>query len=89
MSESPDYQLIDQVMKGYINVPESSRCQRCKQCGSAPIIFPAEHGLYLLKCPKDDSHYQTIPGVIDIEDWNIHNTLFYDNDYDLKVMGGK
>ena len=29
---------------------------------------------YVVKCSKDDSHYQTMPGLIDIEDWNLHNT---------------
>jgi hypothetical protein len=43
----------------------------------------------VVKCPNSDEHYHTVPGIIDIEDWNIHNTLLYDNDYDLKMMGGK
>jgi hypothetical protein len=71
-------------MKGYINVTESFNCERCKYCGSAPIIFLTDHGLYLLKCPQDDTHYQTKPGAIDIDDWNIHNTRLYDNN--LKMM---
>ncbi|MFC0514023.1 hypothetical protein ACFFGT_07435 [Mucilaginibacter angelicae] len=29
---------------------------------------------YVVKCPVDDSHYRTHPGLIDINDWNIHNT---------------
>ncbi|RWY51075.1 hypothetical protein [Mucilaginibacter gilvus] len=73
-------------MKGYINIPESFKCKGCKLCGSAPIISLAEHGLYQLKCPNNDSHYQTNPGEIDIDDWNIHNTQLYDHDYDLKMI---
>jgi hypothetical protein len=28
---------------------------------------------YVVKCPNDPNHYQTRPGLIDIEDWNAHN----------------
>jgi hypothetical protein len=30
---------------------------------------------YIVKCSKDDRHYQTMPGLIDIEDWNRNNTI--------------
>ena len=30
-------------------------------------------GEYIVKCPNDNSHYQTEAGLIDIEDWNLHN----------------
>ncbi|MES2060955.1 MAG: hypothetical protein V4456_03490 [Bacteroidota bacterium] len=52
----------------------------CKQCGARPIIALANNDGYVVKCPTDDSHYQTKPGLIDIEDWNIHNTVLYDNE---------
>ncbi|UOE46959.1 hypothetical protein MTO98_21375 [Mucilaginibacter sp. SMC90] len=29
---------------------------------------------YVVKCPVDDNHYKTHAGLIDINDWNIHNT---------------
>jgi hypothetical protein len=43
---------------------------------------------YVVKCPNSDDHYHTVSGIIDIEDWNIHNSQLYDNDYDLKVLSG-
>lgn len=60
-------------MRGYINIPASITCSACKYCGARPIIALAEKGEYIIKCPNDDTHYQTIPGLIDIEDWNLHN----------------
>jgi hypothetical protein len=60
-------------MRGYIIIPKSVSCNLCKQCGARPIITLAEKGEYIVKCPNDDSHYQTAVGLIDIEDWNIHN----------------
>lgn len=62
-------------MKGYINVPESMDHRQCLHCGSKPVIMLADRGLYVVKCPADDAHYQTSPGIINIEDWNRNNTL--------------
>jgi hypothetical protein len=28
-----------------------------------------------VKCSANNEHYQTMPGLIDIEDWNRHNTI--------------
>jgi hypothetical protein len=42
---------------------------------------------YIVKCSKDDRHYQTMPGLIDIEDWNRHNTIQSSaTDYNLSAM---
>lgn len=62
-------------MRGYVNIPKSIYCKYCKDCGARPVIAPVEDIGYVVKCPKDNSHYQTMPGLIDIEDWNRHNTL--------------
>jgi hypothetical protein len=67
-------------MKGYVTIPKSIYCKPCKQCGERPIIALVSHDGYVVKCPTDDAHYQTQPGLIDIEDWNIHNTVLYDNE---------
>lgn len=56
-------------------IPTSIQCQPCKHCGARPVIVVAEKNEYIVKCPDDDAHYQTVPGLIDIEDWNIHNTI--------------
>jgi hypothetical protein len=60
-------------MKGYITIPESITCRICRYCGSRPIIALAGKDDYVIKCPTDDSHYQTEPGLIDIEDWDLNN----------------
>ncbi|MFD0767214.1 hypothetical protein ACFQZI_20330 [Mucilaginibacter lutimaris] len=65
-------------MKGYVTIPKSIFCKPCKACGERPIISLLENGGYVVKCPADDTHYQTRPGLIDIEDWNIHNTVLYE-----------
>lgn len=75
-------------MKGYVNIPKTIYCKRCRACGAKPIIALAGVEGYVVKCPSDDAHYQTVPGIIDIEDWNIHNTVLYETDYDLKMMSG-
>lgn len=61
-------------MKGYINVPDSADFKQCSQCGSRPVIMLVERGLYVVKCPANELHYQTTPGIIDIENWNFNNT---------------
>ncbi len=60
-------------MRGYISIPDTVTCLVCKHCGSRPIIALAEMGEYIVKCPNNNAHYQTEPGLIDIEDWNLHN----------------
>jgi hypothetical protein len=60
-------------MRGYIDIPKSVECKVCKYCGARPIIAVAEKGEYMVKCPNDSTHYHTESGLIDIEDWNLHN----------------
>jgi len=60
-------------MRGYITLPASISCAVCKECGARPIIAMAEGGEYIVKCPNSDSHYHTEPGLIDMDDWNLHN----------------
>ncbi|RYU91177.1 hypothetical protein EWM62_04355 [Mucilaginibacter terrigena] len=67
-------------MKGYVTIPKSIYCKTCKTCGARPIIALIENSGYVVKCPNDDTHYQTKPGLIDIEDWNIHNTVLYEKE---------
>jgi hypothetical protein len=76
-------------MKGYVNIPKSVFCKRCRECGARPIIAYVGIEGYVVKCPNSDDHYHTVSGIIDIEDWNIHNSQLYDNDYDLKVLSGR
>lgn len=62
-------------MRGYIIIPESVSCRVCKYCGSRPIIALNGKDDYVVKCASDEGHYQTPPGLIDIDDWNAHNVL--------------
>jgi hypothetical protein len=62
-------------MKGYVNIPGTIYCKLCKECGARPVIAMVDDIGYIVKCGKDDNHYQTMPGLIDIEDWNQHNTI--------------
>jgi hypothetical protein len=60
-------------MRGYINIPPSIPCRVCKYCGSRPIIALAGKGEYVVKCPADNAHYHTEPGLIDMDAWNLEN----------------
>jgi hypothetical protein len=60
-------------MLGYIMLPKSVTNVACKFCGAQPVIARTVAGEYVVKCPNNDSHYHTEPGLIDIEDWNTHN----------------
>jgi len=71
-------------MKGYLHIPESIYCKACKQCGSRPVIALVQGG-YVVKCPVENSHYQTQAGLIDIADWNIHNAALDDDVIGLKA----
>lgn len=62
-------------MRGYVNIPKSIYCKACKECGARPVIAMVDDIGYVVKCSNSDRHYQTMPGLIDIEDWNRHNTV--------------
>ena len=62
-------------MRGYVNIPGTIFCKLCKECGARPVIAKVGDIGYVVKCSKNDHHYQTMPGLIDIEDWNRHNTI--------------
>lgn len=74
-------------MKGYVKIPASIYCKLCKDCGSRPVIVPVDDIGYVVKCPNNDHHYQTMPGLIDIEDWNLNNNITIASaDYNLSPM---
>lgn len=62
-------------MSDHINIPETIKCQVCKYCGSRPVIALSGKENYVVKCPTDDNHYQAKGIMIDIEDWNMMNTV--------------
>jgi len=74
-------------MRGYVNVPKSIYCKVCKECGARPVIALVDDIGYIVKCSNDDRHYQTMPGLIDIEDWNRHNAIpSSTTDYNFNAM---
>jgi hypothetical protein len=73
-------------MRGYIDIPKSISCTVCKHCGTRPIIAMIGNGEYVVKCQADNSHYQTSPGLINIEDWNLHNIQSTEAEFDHASM---
>ncbi|MGZ3766848.1 MAG: hypothetical protein ACXVA2_19460 [Mucilaginibacter sp.] len=73
-------------MRGYIIIPESVECKACKYCGARPIIALAAKDEYVVKCPNDDSHYQTQGGMIDIDDWNQQNVPLPEPEFQAAEM---
>ena len=60
-----------------LTIPKSVFCKFCKKCGARPVIEANAEGLYIVKCPNNDDHYQTRAGLIDIDDWNRNNTSYF------------
>jgi len=67
-------------MNGSLTIPKTIFCKFCKICGARPVIEADRAGLYVVKCPNDNGHYQTRPGLIDIDDWNRNNTIRFGAD---------
>lgn len=67
-------------MKGFIHIPQSIAHKMCRHCGGAPVIVSDGKGGYIIRCLADENHYQTKPGLIDIDDWNFYNTPISDNE---------
>ena len=62
-------------MNGYVKIPATIHCKLCKDCGARPVLAAIDEIGYIVRCPNDNNHYQTMPGLIDIDDWNRHNTI--------------
>jgi hypothetical protein len=59
-------------MEKFIPIQANVFCEPCRECGSRPVVEQVK-GKYKVRCPKDKSHYQTNPGVVDVNDWNTKN----------------
>ncbi|SEP42693.1 hypothetical protein SAMN05428947_116102 [Mucilaginibacter sp. OK283] len=59
-------------MGKFISIQPSVICENCIICGSRPVI-EQNKGKFTVRCPKDNTHYQTPPGLIDINGWNTNN----------------
>ena len=67
-------------MKDFVNIPPTMYVVHCKECGTRPIIAWAGDAGYVVKCPTNN-HYKTLPGLIDLDDWNSQNKTPVISDY--------
>ncbi len=61
-------------MANFVTIQENIFCEPCKDCGARPVIEQIK-GNFMVRCPKSSSHYQTKPGLVDINDWNLKNKI--------------
>lgn len=59
-------------MDKFIQIQPNIFCEPCKDCGERPVIQQVK-GKFVVRCPKNKSHYQTKSGLVDINDWNTKN----------------
>lgn len=59
-------------MEKFIPIQANIFCEPCKDCGARPVVEQVR-GQFLVRCPKNKLHYQTKPGLVDINDWNTKN----------------
>jgi len=67
-------------MKGYVNIPKTIYVKPCAECGARPVVAVAGEEGYVVKCPNND-HYKTPAGMINLDDWNLHNKNTSPGDY--------
>jgi hypothetical protein len=61
-------------MGSFIEIQKNINCEPCKECGARPVIEQVKGG-FLVRCPKDQHHYKTKIGLVNIEDWNLKNRV--------------
>jgi len=59
-------------MKNFVQIQGNIFCEPCKDCGARPVIEQVK-GSFIVRCPNNSEHYQTKPGLVDINDWNLKN----------------
>lgn len=74
-------------MAKFIKIQPSIICEDCIVCGRRPVIEQAKGSKFIVRCPKDSTHYQTQPGLIDIDDWNSNNKVQNSGDQFKAVAG--
>jgi hypothetical protein len=72
-------------MKGYVNIPKTIYVIPCMECGARPVVAVAGEDGYVVKCPNND-HYQTPPGIIDLDNWNAYNKNAPTGDYNAGLI---
>jgi hypothetical protein len=61
-------------MGDFVQFQEKIHCEPCKECGARPVIEQSK-GAFIVRCPNSKAHYQTKPGLIDLQDWNLKNKV--------------
>lgn len=59
-------------MPRLLKIQDSIICENCRICNTRPLIEQVHGGKYIVRC-RNSAHYQTKPGMIDIDDWNNNN----------------
>lgn len=59
-------------MSRFIEIQQSIFVENCIICGARPVI-DQKMGKFIVRCKTSNDHYQTKPGLIDIDSWNKHN----------------
>lgn len=62
-------------MAKFIKIQSLVVCENCIICGHRPVIEQCKGSKFTVRCPKDSTHYQTTPGAININDWNMNNKM--------------
>jgi hypothetical protein len=61
-------------MKNFVQIQGGIFCEPCKDCGARPVIEQSKDK-FMVRCPTSKTHYQTKPGLVDINDWNLKNKV--------------
>ena len=61
-------------MSDILQIQPAIFCEPCKECGARPVIKQVKDK-YSVMCPTNKRHYQTKPGLVDINDWNLKNKV--------------
>ena len=59
-------------MKDFLQIQPAIFCEPCKDCGARPVVEQLKDK-FVVRCPNEDRHYKTKPGLINIADWNLKN----------------
>ena len=63
-------------MSNFLSIQEAFFCENCKDCGARPVVEQVK-GSFVVRCPNNNKHYKTKPGVIvdNIKEWNLRNRV--------------
>ena len=63
-------------MNNFIAIQSAFFCENCRDCGARPVVEQVK-GSFVVRCPNNNKHYKTKPGLIDqnLKDWNLKNKV--------------